>query len=50
MEEDLDVKGKVMDVLQAFGFAESRPAKMDNDDFLELLSMFIDAGFRFTAK
>lgn len=50
MEEDLDVKGKVMEVLHASGFAESRPAKMDNDDFLKLLSMFIDAGFRFTSK
>ncbi|KAI8923829.1 S-adenosyl-L-methionine-dependent methyltransferase [Entophlyctis helioformis] len=47
---DFDVKKAVMDVLEASGMAESRAAKMDNDDFLKLLSMFIDAGFRFTAK
>ncbi|EGF84338.1 hypothetical protein BATDEDRAFT_22291 [Batrachochytrium dendrobatidis JAM81] len=47
---DFDVKAQVLGVLDAAGMAEHRAAKMDNDDFLKLLSMFIDAGFRFTAK
>lgn len=47
---EFNVKTAVQDVLEQSGMAESRPAKMDNDDFLKLLSIFIDAGFRFTAR
>ncbi|TPX35885.1 hypothetical protein SmJEL517_g01804 [Synchytrium microbalum] len=47
---DFDVKAKVMGVLEALDISEKRPAKMDLDDFLKLLSAFIDAGFRFTSK
>ncbi|TPX67072.1 hypothetical protein SpCBS45565_g04040 [Spizellomyces sp. 'palustris'] len=46
---DFDVKKAVLDVLDSVGMAEMRAAKMDNDDFLKLLSAFIDAGFRFRA-
>ncbi|KAJ3089399.1 dimethyladenosine transferase [Quaeritorhiza haematococci] len=46
---DFDVKQKVMEVLEATGMAENRASKMDNDDFLKLLSAFIDAGFRFSS-
>jgi 18S rRNA (adenine1779-N6/adenine1780-N6)-dimethyltransferase len=44
---DFDVKQTVMNVVDNSGFAQSRAAKMDNHDFLKLLSAFIDAGFRF---
>ncbi|KAJ3322944.1 Dimethyladenosine transferase [Boothiomyces sp. JEL0866] len=47
---DFDVKQLVMDIIDKSGFAQERPAKMDNDDFLKLLVLFIDGGFRFTAK
>jgi 18S rRNA (adenine1779-N6/adenine1780-N6)-dimethyltransferase len=47
---DFDVKKQVAQVLEKSGMQESRPAKMDNDDFLKLLCLFIDDGFRFTAK
>ena len=47
---DFDVKQAVMDVLNSCEMAETRPAKMDNVDFLKLLSAFIDAGFHFTAN
>jgi 18S rRNA (adenine1779-N6/adenine1780-N6)-dimethyltransferase len=50
VEMDLDVKKIVMDLLEKTGLGEMRASKMDNDDFLLLLSSFIDAGFRFTAK
>ncbi|KAJ3046576.1 dimethyladenosine transferase [Rhizophlyctis rosea] len=44
-----DVKEKVEEVLRGTGMGELRASKMDNDDFLKLLSAFIDAGFRFTS-
>lgn len=47
---DFDVKAQVEAVLMESGFAEQRAAKMDVDDFLKLLSAFVDAGFRFTSK
>ncbi|ORY41294.1 S-adenosyl-L-methionine-dependent methyltransferase [Rhizoclosmatium globosum] len=46
---DFNVKDAVQAVLDSVGMSESRAAKMDNDDFMKLLSAFIDAGFRFTA-
>lgn len=39
-----------MKVLEDTELGEARASKMDNTDFLRLLSAFIDAGFRFTAK
>lgn len=47
---DFDVKAVVLKVLEDLEMGDRRPAKMDNDDFLKMLSSFIDAGFRFTAK
>ena len=47
---DLDIKKEIQNVLDQTGLGESRASKMDNDDFLKLLSAFIDAGFRFTAR
>jgi 18S rRNA (adenine1779-N6/adenine1780-N6)-dimethyltransferase len=47
---DLNVKRIIMDLLDKSGLGEMRAAKMDNDAFLSLLSLFVDAGFRFTAK
>ncbi|KAJ3088952.1 dimethyladenosine transferase [Physocladia obscura] len=46
---DFNVKEAVQAVLDSVGMSDSRAAKMDNDDFMKLLSAFIDAGFRFTA-
>lgn len=46
---DFDVKTKVLGVLDSVGMSEARATKLDNDDFLKLLSAFLDAGFRFTA-
>jgi 18S rRNA (adenine1779-N6/adenine1780-N6)-dimethyltransferase len=47
---DFNVKEKVNQILESTGMAETRPAKMDNDDFLKLLHAFVSQGFRFTAK
>lgn len=47
---DVNVKAIVLELLEKTGMGEMRASKMDNDDFLGLLSAFIDAGFRFTAK
>lgn len=38
---------KIEAILQESGFADSRPAKMDVDDFLTLLSLFHKHGFHF---
>ncbi|KAJ3309019.1 dimethyladenosine transferase [Blyttiomyces sp. JEL0837] len=45
---DFDCKEAVLRVLEEVGLSESRASKMDNDDFMKLLSAFNDAGFRFT--
>ena len=47
---DFDVKQAVAAVLESSGFSDKRPAKMDIDDFLKLLSAFVDAGFRFSSN
>ncbi|KAI9193074.1 S-adenosyl-L-methionine-dependent methyltransferase [Polychytrium aggregatum] len=47
---DFDVKAKIDEVLESSGLAKERTSKLDQDDFLKLLSCFIDAGFRFTAN
>ncbi|KAI9332901.1 putative rRNA (adenine-N6,N6-)-dimethyltransferase [Zopfochytrium polystomum] len=44
---DFNVKDEVGRVLAEVGMAENRASKMDNDDFMRLLSAFNDAGFRF---
>ncbi|KAI0920368.1 Dimethyladenosine transferase [Taiwanofungus camphoratus] len=47
IEDDVNIKKKVEEVLQETGFSESRAAKMDIDDLLKLLSAFHDAGLHF---
>ncbi|PIL26082.1 hypothetical protein GSI_11836 [Ganoderma sinense ZZ0214-1] len=47
IEDGLDFKKKVEEVLEETGFAESRAAKMDINDLLKLLSAFHDAGIHF---
>lgn len=47
---NLDIKSMVMNLLEKSGLGELRASKMDNDQFLSLLSLFVDAGIRFTAK
>ncbi|KAJ3185234.1 Dimethyladenosine transferase [Gaertneriomyces sp. JEL0708] len=46
---DFDVKESVQQVLDSVNMSDMRASKMDNGDFLKLLSAFIDAGFRFTS-
>ncbi|KAI0742774.1 rRNA adenine dimethylase [Daedaleopsis nitida] len=47
IEDGLDFKKKVEEVLTETEFAESRAAKMDINDLLNLLSAFHDAGIHF---
>jgi len=35
IDENIDIKARVTDVLEATGMAEARAAKMDIDDFLK---------------
>ena len=46
-ENDEDVGKMLEEILQESGFADSRPAKMDVDDFLNLLALFHKHGFHF---
>lgn len=46
--DGVDVKDKIMQVLESTGLAESRAAKMDIDDFLKILVAFNEAGFHFS--
>lgn len=41
-------KEQVMEVLQSNGFSERRSAKMSQDDFLQLLAVFNQAGIHFS--
>ncbi|KAJ1960919.1 Dimethyladenosine transferase [Dipsacomyces acuminosporus] len=47
LEDDFDIKKKVIGVLEKLSFAETRASKMDVDDFLKLLAAFHDAGIHF---
>lgn len=47
---EFNVKEQVLKVIEDLEMGDRRPAKMDNDDFLLLLSKFNEAGFRFTSK
>ncbi|KAJ8522168.1 hypothetical protein ONZ45_g1199 [Pleurotus djamor] len=47
VEDEVDMKAKIEEVLESTGYAESRPAKMDIDDLLKLLSAFHDIGVHF---
>ncbi|KAI9068832.1 rRNA adenine dimethylase [Trametes sanguinea] len=47
VEDGLNFKQKVEQVLEETGFAESRAAKMDINDLLKLLAAFHDAGIHF---
>ena len=42
-----DVKAMIVKVLTETGFAQKRPAKMANDDFLSLLDAFNAVGIHF---
>lgn len=46
--DDFNAKKRVDEILEASGYAESRAAKMDNDDFLKVLVTFNEAGFHFS--
>lgn len=47
---DFSVKDEINKILTSLDMNDTRASKMDQDDFLKLLSAFIDAGFRFTSK
>ena len=47
ISEDFDIKTKVLGVLEAVGLSEQRASKMDQVDFLKLLSKFHDEGIHF---
>jgi 18S rRNA (adenine1779-N6/adenine1780-N6)-dimethyltransferase len=47
IEDTLDIKQKVMNVLQSVSMAESRASKLDIDDFLKLLYAFNQANIHF---
>ncbi|GBE87481.1 Dimethyladenosine transferase [Sparassis crispa] len=47
VEDKVNMKKKVEEVLEETGYAECRVAKMDIDDLLKLLSAFHDAGIHF---
>lgn len=40
IDENIDIKARVTDVLEATGMAEARAAKMDIDDFLKCVTLF----------
>lgn len=46
--EPFDIKKAIDKVLEKAGFAETRAAKMDIDDFLKLLVTFNEAGLHFS--
>ncbi|KAI8866401.1 rRNA adenine dimethylase [Ramicandelaber brevisporus] len=48
VEEGLDIKQKVLDVLDSLGYSERRASKIDNDDFLKLLAAYNEVGIHFT--
>lgn len=45
--KDMDFKEMVIGVLESAGLARERPAKMNCDDFLKLLSAFNKQGIHF---
>ncbi|KAI0035517.1 rRNA adenine dimethylase [Vararia minispora EC-137] len=47
VEDGFNMKAKVKGILDELGVTESRPAKMDLNDFLRLLSTFHDNGIHF---
>ncbi|KAI0063369.1 rRNA adenine dimethylase [Artomyces pyxidatus] len=47
IEDDVNMKRKIEDILEETGYHESRAAKMDVNDLLKLLSAFHDAGIHF---
>ncbi|RKP24563.1 Dimethyladenosine transferase [Syncephalis pseudoplumigaleata] len=47
VDADFDIKAKTTEILASTGYAESRPAKMDLDDFLKLLYAFNQEGIHF---
>merc|ERR1712142_336633 len=48
LEEDFDIKDKIMKLLEEGGFSEKRARTMDMDDFLALLNLFNSNGIHFT--
>ncbi|TIA74692.1 hypothetical protein E3P92_01183 [Wallemia ichthyophaga] len=47
IDDSVNIKERVEKILVQSGFAESRAAKMDVDDFLKLLSAFHDDNIHF---
>ncbi|TFK47140.1 rRNA adenine dimethylase [Heliocybe sulcata] len=47
VEDELDMKAKVEQILESTGYSEERAAKMGIDELLKLLSAFHDAGVHF---
>lgn len=47
VEDGVNMKKKIEDILEETGFRESRAAKMDVNDLLKLLSAFHDGGIHF---
>ncbi|CAG8723802.1 1176_t:CDS:2, partial [Funneliformis mosseae] len=47
IEDTLNIKAKVISVLQSVNMAESRASKLDIDDFLKLLYAFNQANIHF---
>lgn len=45
---DIDIKEEIAKVIESVGMTDIRAAKMDNYDFMKLLSAFLDAGFHFS--
>ncbi|KAG8383382.1 hypothetical protein BUALT_Bualt04G0006700 [Buddleja alternifolia] len=41
------LRGKIVGILESGGFLDKRPSKMPNDDLLQLLSLFNEAGIYF---
>ncbi|KDQ16992.1 hypothetical protein BOTBODRAFT_172602 [Botryobasidium botryosum FD-172 SS1] len=47
VDDSIDMKTRIENILTETGYSESRPAKMDLDDLLKLLSAFHEAGIHF---
>ena len=43
----MDMKAKVLGILDSVGLSDARGAKLDHDDFLRLLAAFNEAGIHF---
>ncbi|KAL0084026.1 dimethyladenosine transferase [Phycomyces blakesleeanus] len=48
LEDDVDIKDKVVEILESIGMAEKRAANCDMDDFLKILLTFNNANIHFS--